>query len=117
MLASPASARRAPVFAALGDPTRLRLIERLGRGGPASITALTEGTALTRQAVTKHLGVLAAAGLVRDERRGREHRWALEPATLRDAAGWLEQYRAEWEARLDRLDAFLQSPDPQEPTP
>lgn len=110
-----ATVRRAPVFAALGDPTRLRLVERLGREGPASITTLTAGTPLTRQAVTKHLAVLAAAGLVHDERRGREHLWALDAAPLRDAAEWLEQYRVEWEDRLDRLEDFLAaSPEPKD---
>lgn len=115
--ATSSPARSAPVFAALGDPTRLRLVERLGRHGPASITALTAGTALTRQAVTKHLGVLAAAGLVHDERRGREHLWALDAAPLRDAAEWLEQYRVEWESRLDRLEAFLAEPSDPKDTP
>jgi DNA-binding transcriptional ArsR family regulator len=109
------SVARATIFSALGDPTRLQLVERLGKQGPTSITALTEGMEMTRQAVTRHLEVLAAVGLVHDVRRGRERLWELDPAPLHEAAGWLEQYRAEWESRFDRLEAFLASPEPQEP--
>lgn len=105
---APAS-RRAPIFAALGDPTRLRIVDRLGHGGPASISSLTRGSALTRQAVTKHLAVLAEVGLVHDRRRGRERLWALDPAPLRELAEWIDQYRAQWEDRLDRLEAYLQT--------
>lgn len=102
------------VFAALGDPTRLRIVERLHEVPELSIHGLTEGTSLTRQAVTKHLRVLAAAGLVRDVRRGRERMWALDGAPLRDVAAWVETYRRHWEDRFDRLDAFLQSQKPTE---
>lgn len=118
MTPAPAT-RRAPIFAALGDPTRLRIVDRLGRAGPASITTLTRGTSLTRQAVTKHLAVLAEAGLVHDARRGRERVWALDAAPLREVAEWVEQYRAQWEDRLDRLEAFLQTlpPETQEEDP
>src|ERR1700682_4254371 len=70
--------RAAPVFAALGDETRLALVARLSSEGPLSITRLTAGSAVTRQAVTKHLDVLATAGLVSDVRRGRERLWELE---------------------------------------
>ena len=108
------AARPAPVFAALGDPTRLRLVDRLRREGPSSTSALRSGTPITRQAVTKHLEVLAEAGLVRDERRGRERVWALEAAPLREVAEWVEQYRALWEERLDRLEAFLARTKPTE---
>lgn len=112
-----AAARRAPIFAALGDPTRLQIVERLGRGGAASIATLTAGTPMSRQAVTKHLAVLAASGLVRDERRGREHVWSLEPAPLREVAAWASQYQAQWEARFDRLETFLQTQPTEDETP
>ena len=70
--------RAAPVFAALGDETRLGLVARLSSEGPLSITRLTAGSAVTRQAITKHLYVLAMAGLVSDVRHGRERNWELE---------------------------------------
>ena len=69
----------APIFAALGEEMRLRLVAALCVGGAMSITQLTSGTDITRQAVTKHLDVLAAAGLVRDVKVGRERRWEFEP--------------------------------------
>src|ERR1700676_4241109 len=72
----------APIFAALGDEMRLRLIAALWVGGAMSITQLTSGTDITRQAITKHLDVLAAAGLVRDVKVGRERLWEFEPAQL-----------------------------------
>ncbi len=80
----------APVFSALGDETRLRLIVVLCAGGTLSIAQLTAGTPITRQAVTKHLQVLAEAGLVRDVKIGRERRWAFEPARLDEARFSLE---------------------------
>ena len=79
------SAHAAPVFAALGDETRLRLVARLSSEGPLSITQLTRGGQVTRQAVTKHLHVLADAGVARSRRRGRERIWELEPEALLDA--------------------------------
>lgn len=86
------------IFFALGDPTRLLLLERL-RGAPAlSTTALTEGLEVSRQAITKHLEVLAEAGLVRDVRRGRERLWEVDGRSLREVAAWLEGYRERWEA-------------------
>ena len=75
----------APVFAALGDQTRLGLVARLCTGGPMSIARLTAGAGITRQAVTKHLHVLAGAGLVRGARMGRDHVWEIEPARLDQA--------------------------------
>ncbi len=100
--------RAAPIFAALGDPNRLELIARLCSGGPASIAALTLATAITRQAVTKHLQVLAAVGLVRDAKDGRERVWAIEPAPLAEARRSLEQISAHWDAALDRLAALVE---------
>src|SRR2546430_17306080 len=69
----------APVFAALGDPTRLGLVARLCTSGPMSIVRLTEGARVTSQSVTKHLHVVAGAGLVRSTRVGPDHIWAIEP--------------------------------------
>src|SRR5437016_12976444 len=83
--------RAAPVFAALGDETRLALVARLSSDGPLSITRLTAGAAVTRQAITKHLTVLASAGLVHDVQRGRERIWALDKDRLAEAQVYLDQ--------------------------
>jgi DNA-binding transcriptional ArsR family regulator len=97
----------APVFAALGDETRLRLVARLCAGGPQSIARLTAGSEVTRQAVTKHLLVLADAGLVRGVWQGREHHWALEPEQLEVARRYLELMSEQWARRLDALERHL----------
>lgn len=110
----PEPTRRATVFAALGDPTRLMLLDRLGRG-ERSLSTLAAGAGMSRQAVTKHLDVLARAGLVRGHRAGREHRYTATPDPLREASDWLLAYRQQWDESLDRLDAYLQS-FPKEPT-
>jgi DNA-binding transcriptional ArsR family regulator len=101
-------ARAGPVFAALGDETRLAVVARLCAGGPQSITRLTTGSAVTRQAITKHLTVLAGAGLVRDVRRGRERIWELDTKGLDDASRWLEQVSKRWDEALDRLKKFVE---------
>ena len=98
----------APVFGALGDPTRLRLVARLSQGGPQSITRLTRGTSLTRQAITKHLRVLAGAGLVRGARLGRESRWKLEPKRLEVAHRYLEMVSKRWDSALGGLKTFVE---------
>ena len=98
----------APLFAALGDPTRLALVALLSAGGPASIAGLSEGVDVSRQAVTKHLHVLADAGLVRGARSGREHIWELEPERLADAREHLDRIGAQWDAALARLETFLE---------
>jgi DNA-binding transcriptional ArsR family regulator len=98
----------APVFAALGDPTRLRLIARLARGEPLSIRELTEGEHVTRQAITKHLEVLAEAGLVTDRKRGRERLYALEAAPLDDARRYLDQVSAQWDKAIARLRLLVE---------
>jgi len=98
----------AAVFAALGDVTRMALLRRLGRG-ERSLTALTEGTGMSRQAVTKHLDVLRRAGLVQARRSGRERRYSATPAPLEGASDWLQSYRREWEESFDRLDAYLRT--------
>lgn len=98
----------APVFAALGDATRLRLVARLCSGGPASIAGLTSGVDVTRQAVTKHLHVLQDAGLVRGLRQGREQMWEIEPAKLDEARQCLDIISAHWDAALQRLRAAVE---------
>src|SRR5512138_887174 len=103
-----AALRAAPVFAALGDTTRLGLVSRLCTDGPLSITQLREGTDVTRQAITKHLLALADVGLVRDERRGRERLWALAPEPLDDARRYLDEISAHWDDAIERLRAFVE---------
>jgi DNA-binding transcriptional ArsR family regulator len=102
----------ASVFAALGDTTRLGLVARLSAGGPLSIVRLSDGSAVTRQAVTKHLHVLAGAGLVRHERRGRERIWELEPGRLEEARRFLDHISDQWDDALDRLRAYVEGPQP-----
>ncbi len=100
----------ASVFAALGDETRLRLVSRLSSGGPASISRLTDGSGVSRQAVTKHLRVLAGAGLVRARRRGRESLWRLQPERLDEAQRSLDLIARQWDHALGKLKAFVESP-------
>ena len=97
-----------PVFAALGDEIRLGIVTRLSEGGPRSISALTAATNVTRQAVTKHLHVLAKAGLVRCKRRGRERIWELDDQPLDDARRYLSQISEHWDRALGRLKKFVE---------
>jgi DNA-binding transcriptional ArsR family regulator len=99
----------APIFAALGDPTRLAVVARLCRDGPASIARLTEGSTVTRQAIAKHLRVLARAGLVRRRRRGRESICELDPDRLEVARRYLDTVSQRWDATLERLRAAVES--------
>ncbi|KAB0534225.1 MULTISPECIES: ArsR/SmtB family transcription factor [Pseudomonas] len=99
----------AMIFAALGDETRLRLVTILCGGGAMSITQLTLGTDISRQAVTKHLQVLAQAGLVRDAKLGRERLWAFEPGRLAEARRSLEVISQQWDQALGQLQAFVES--------
>jgi len=96
------------VFAALGDPTRLRLLAKLGEGNGSSIASLTAGSKLTRQAITKHLGVLRKAGLIRGRRRGRERLFALQPAALDRARRSLDDISRQWDEALVRLKALAE---------
>ncbi len=99
----------AKLFAALGDPTRLGLLARLGSGGSQSIAALSDGGPVTRQAVTKHLRVLESAGFVRHMRVGRESRFAFQPEPVEAARSYLDAVSAQWDAAIDRLRAFVES--------
>lgn len=105
---SPAWQKSAPVFAALGDPTRLHLLAALCAGGALSIAQLTAGTAISRQAVTKHLQVLAGAGLVRDDWQGRERLWELEPSRLAEAQRALDAIATQWDQALLRLKRVVE---------
>jgi DNA-binding transcriptional ArsR family regulator len=109
-VAGGAAARRssAAVFAALGDPTRLGLLDRLSAGEAQSIARLTDGTRLTRQAITKHLRVLEGAGVVRSVRVGRESRFALELKRLDDAKRYLDRVSRHWDDALARLKALVE---------
>jgi DNA-binding transcriptional ArsR family regulator len=99
----------AHVFAALGDPTRLQLVAVLCAGGAFSIAQLTANTDISRQGVTKHLQVLAGAGVVRDVRLGRERLWQLEPAQIDEAKRALDAIGRQWEQALGRLKAFAEA--------
>jgi DNA-binding transcriptional ArsR family regulator len=99
----------APIFAALGEETRLRLVSKLCSKGPLSIAKLTEGSEVTRQAVTKHLRVLADAGLVKVTRDGRESVWELQPRRIDDARRALAVISAQWDGALDRLKNLVET--------
>ena len=98
----------APIFAALGDETRLRLIARLSVDGPLSISRLTAGGRVTRQAVTKHLHVLAGAGLASSARSGRERVWELKEGQLEAARECLDGISAQWDRALENLRKFVE---------
>ncbi len=98
----------APVLAALGDETRLRIVTKLSSGGPLSITKLSEDADISRQAITKHLHALHEAGLVRSERHGRERIWTLEPERLDEVRRYLAQISQQWDDALSRLKATVE---------
>jgi len=106
--ASAALKARASVFAALGDQTRLSVLAKLANGRPQSISRLTAGTRLTRQAVTKHLRVLEGAGIVRSARVGRESRFELEPKSIDDVRAYLDHVSRQWDDALARLRALVE---------
>lgn len=100
------------VFAALGDPVRASLLDRLATDGRGTATSLTVITDVTRQAVDRHLRVLAGAGLVESRREGREVVYSLKPATVARSAEWLEELGRTWERRLTDIKALAESQDP-----
>ena len=104
----PNTALAAPVFAALGDETRLHLVVRLTRHGAMSISALTEGVGITRQAVTKHLVVMQNAGLVSSRREGRESLWQVEQRQIDAARACLDQISKQWDEAISRLRDFVE---------
>jgi DNA-binding transcriptional ArsR family regulator len=95
------------VFAALADPTRRHLVAALAEHGEATATGLAAELPISRQAVAKHLATLGRAGLVSERRRGREHRFELDPRPLADAAAWLSAVGADWDSRLADLQRLL----------
>ena len=97
-----------PVFAALGDATRLTLLGRLSADGPLSITSLSKGTGVTRQAITRHLETLGDAGLVRNARNGRERVWELDLKRVEKARRYLDQISTQWDEAADRLKSFVE---------
>lgn len=104
------AARRAhaPVFAALGDETRLSLVARLSGGQRRSISQLAEGSKVTRQAITKHLQVLESAGIVRSVRQGRENLFEFKPRPIEDLRNYLDEVSAQWDQTLARFKSFVE---------
>ncbi len=100
--------RHAPVFAALSDETRLTLLAKLSDGAPCSITRLSHGLEISRQAITKHLRVLESAGLVRGESAGRECLFELDARPLEQARDYLTQVASQWDEALARLKKFVE---------
>jgi DNA-binding transcriptional ArsR family regulator len=98
----------AAIFAALGDRTRLSLIHRLSDGRPRSIASLSADTAITRQAVTKHLNVLEEAGLVASNRIGRESRYSFRPEAIKEIRAYLDEVSRQWDEALGRLKSFVE---------
>jgi DNA-binding transcriptional ArsR family regulator len=99
---------RAPVFAALGDETRLLLVAKLCGGQPYSISQLTRGSRLTRQAITKHLRVLERVGVVRSIRAGRESRFQFDPRPIERMKQYLDFVSEQWDQALSRLKSFVE---------
>jgi DNA-binding transcriptional ArsR family regulator len=99
---------RAPVFAALGDETRLSLVAKLCGGQPHSISQLTQGTKLSRQAITKHLRVLESVGIVRSVRAGRESRFQFDPEPIAEMKEYLDFVSQQWDQALSRLKSFVE---------
>lgn len=99
---------RAPLFDALGDPNRLRIVTRLCEGGPSSTVQLTQVIPVTRQAATKHLLLLEAVGLVASDRKGRERIWRIQPEPLVQASDYLTALSRRWDNALDRLRAYVE---------
>lgn len=97
-----------PVFAALGDETRLGLVTRLCEHSPQSITQLTDGSRLTRQAISKHLAVLEHAGIVESIRVGRECHYEFHPKPINDMKSYLDEVSRQWDEALGRLKAFVE---------
>ncbi len=103
-------AKHAPaeLFAALGDSTRLQLVDRLGRGEHRSIAALSEGIGLSRQGITKHLRVLENAGIIESRRVGREIQFALKPEPLTSLQDYLKLVSSQWDEAIERLQVFVE---------
>lgn len=99
------------IFKALADPTRRAIFERLARDGEQTVHALTEHSGVSQPAVSKHLGVLKQARLVRDRRAGRETHYSAQPHALIPLADWMSVYGPFWRERFDRLESLLERMD------
>ena len=108
MSTSAAVVANAPLFDALGDPNRLRIVTRLCDGGPCSTSQVTQVVPVSRQAATKHLLLLEAVGLVSSQRNGRERIWRVQSKPLTDASEYLTALSQRWERALDRLRAYVE---------
>ncbi|MGV0643142.1 ArsR/SmtB family transcription factor [Mycolicibacterium sp. XJ879] len=107
-MSASALVERAPVFDALGDANRLRILTRLCDGGPCSTTEVTQVVPVTRQAATKHLVLLETVGLVSSQRRGRERIWRIQPEPLTEASEYLTNLSRRWDRAIDRLRAYVE---------
>jgi DNA-binding transcriptional ArsR family regulator len=103
-------ATQAPVFDALGDPTRLRIVVELCDAGPRTTSEVTDVVTMSRQATTKHLVVLETAGLVYSIKRGRERIWTVQPQSLTAAGDYLDVLSSRWDRAIERLRAFVEDP-------
>jgi len=101
----------APIFAALGDETRLSLVIKLSGGQRLSIAQLTEGSKLTRQAITKHLRVLESVKIARHIHSGRESLFELDPQPVEAARDYLQLVSEQWDEALFRLKSFVEKPE------
>jgi DNA-binding transcriptional ArsR family regulator len=99
------------LFSALADPTRRAIFERLSRDGEQTVRALTDRAGVSQPAVSKHLGVLKLAGLVRDRREGRQTHYSAQPKGLAPLIDWMSHYGAFWRDRFDRLESLLNRMD------
>ena len=108
MSTSAAAVAKAPLFDALGDPNRLRIVTRLCDGGPCSTAQVTQVIPVSRQAATKHLLFLEAVGLASSQRQGRERIWRIEPEPLTDASDYLTALSMRWDEAIDRLRAYVE---------
>ncbi|MGX9790686.1 ArsR/SmtB family transcription factor [Mycobacterium sp. MMS18-G62] len=102
------SVANAPLFDALGDPNRLRIVTRLCDGGPCSTSQITHAVPVSRQAATKHLLLLEAVGLVSSQRNGRERIWRMQPEPLAEASQYLTALSHRWDRAIERLRAFVE---------
>ncbi|WP_068176122.1 metalloregulator ArsR/SmtB family transcription factor [Mycobacterium sp. UM_CSW] len=102
------SAVGAPLFDALGDANRLRIVVRLCDVGPCSTSQVTQAIPVTRQAASKHLALLESAGVVTSARRGRERVWTVRTEPLAQASDYLDQLSRRWDAAVERLRAYVE---------